>query len=229
MKCGCPAKAWRRALAKRSKARLLKNGRNAGSTAFLMLNNYVFDCVAYRTMKSGPRELLYELIRRYNGSNNGRIVLGVRSAGKELCVGKDTAASYLNTLIERGFIESVRPGGFNMKDPQSRRATEWRLTWLRCYDLPPTKEFIDWSRNFAVQNIRTTGPEKPDIRAQMPEECPGNSDLPVPSCSSTSPEIRDAYTSSHRHKEKTLKSDASPCSATWASIRSASRSLEALA
>jgi hypothetical protein len=112
----------------RVKPRIRKNGRNAGSTNFVMLDNYIFDCLAYRTMKPGPRALLWELIRLHNGNDNGRIGLGVRNAAQALGVSKDTAAGYFETLMKRGFIAVARSGGFNMKDPQSRRASEWRLT-----------------------------------------------------------------------------------------------------
>lgn len=111
-----------------------------------MLNNYVFDCPAYRTMKPGPRALLWELIRRHNGNNNGVIGLGVRDAATLLNVGKDAAGRYFRELIERGFIVPARPGGFNIKDPESRRATEWRMTWERCRDQSPTKDFMNWSK-----------------------------------------------------------------------------------
>jgi hypothetical protein len=114
----------------RARPRVLKNGRNAGSTRFVMLDHYIFDCPAYRAMKAGPRALLWELIRLHNGSNNRRIGLGVRSAAHALNVSKDTAAAYFSMLIERGFIAITQLGGFNMKDPQSRRASEWRLTWV---------------------------------------------------------------------------------------------------
>lgn len=132
-------------MAKR-KPKLLRNGRNAGSTAFLMLDHYIFDCAACRTMKPGPRALLDELIRRHNGSNNGHIGLGQREAAKCLSVNKDTVPGYFATLIERGFIAPARPGSFNMKNPESRRATEWRLTWIKTDCMAATNDFIAWSR-----------------------------------------------------------------------------------
>jgi hypothetical protein len=116
---------------------LIKKGRNVGSTRFVMRAHYIFDCPAYRTMKPWPRTSLWELIRLHNGSNNGRIGLDVRSAAQTLNMRKDMAAAYFYTLIERfptlierWLIAAARPGGFNMKNPQSHRASGSRLTWV---------------------------------------------------------------------------------------------------
>lgn len=57
---------------------------------------------------------------------------------------KDTIGKYFDELISKGFIACRKAGGFNMKDPESRRASEWRLTWLKHYDELPTKEFMRW-------------------------------------------------------------------------------------
>lgn len=161
----------------RRKRRLLVNGRNTGSTAFIMLDHYIFDCLAYRTMKPGPRALLDEMIRRHNGSNNGRIGLGQREAAKRLNVNKDTVASYFATLIERGFVAATRPGGFNMKDPESRRATEWRLTWFSTECMPATKDFIAWGKEKSTApKIGAIGPDYPDIHIAVASDCPKNPD-----------------------------------------------------
>ena len=127
----------------RSKPRkVLPNGRNANSGNFLMMEYWMFESHAYRELQAGPRSLLWELIRLFNGRNNGRIGLGVRSAAQRLNVSKDTASSYFKSLVEAGFIVATRSGGFNMKDPTSRRATEWRLTWHPSDEGPATKEFM---------------------------------------------------------------------------------------
>lgn len=108
-----------------------------------MLACWVFDCPSFRELKPGPRSLLWELVRRYNGNNNGSIGLGQREAAKALNLGRaDTVAGYFAELEERGFIVATRRGGFNMKDPSTRRATEWRLTWLDSPAGKATKDFM---------------------------------------------------------------------------------------
>ncbi len=204
----------------RRKNRLLVNGRNATSVAFLMLDNYVFDCPAYRGMAPGPRTLLWELIRRHNGCNNGQIGLGVREAAECLKATKDTAAGYFRTLIVRGFIAQSKPGGFNMKDPSSRRATEWRLTWQRCNDQPPTKEFMDYSKKITVQNIETPRPKNLDTGEQNAPDCPKNLDQSRQKRALTGQDNLDTYTSSHRHGGEMLlgwwQPDWTPQIASWA-------------
>ena len=124
-------------------ARTNAKGRRRAAPPFIMLQWWIFDCPAYRTMKPGPRSLLWELVRRYNGSNNGSIGLGQREAASALGIKRaDTVAGYFAELEQRGFIAATRRGGFNMKDPSARRATEWRLTWLESPGLRPTKEFM---------------------------------------------------------------------------------------
>lgn len=188
---------WRRSMARNRRNRLLVNGRNATSTAFVMLDNYVFDCPAYRAIAPAPRCLLWELVRRHNGSNNGKIGLGVREAAKCLNVTKDTAAGYFRVLLESGFIAPNRPGGFNLKDPSTRRATEWRLTWIRCNDQPPTKEFIDHSRKSTVPKIGTPSPNNLDTDGETGPGCPDNLDLSQQSQPAIGPNNLDTYISGH--------------------------------
>lgn len=137
-----------------------QNGRSAHGPPFVQLHYYVMDSAAYRALKSGPRALLLEIIRRYNGSNNGTIGLGVRQAAAALNItDKDTANVYFKALEAHGFIKAISRGGFNMKDPSSRRASEWAITWERVGDQPPTKEFMKWTPE------EKCGPEKSVVRS----------------------------------------------------------------
>lgn len=212
----------------RRKARVLKNGRNAGSTAFLMLDHYIFDCAAYRSMRPGPRALLDEMIRRHNGSNNGHIGLGQREAAKCLNVNKDTVPGYFDALIERGFIAPTRPGGFNMKNPESRRSTEWRLTWLKTDYMAATKDFIAWNRQKSTaRKIGTVGPENPDTDRQCTPDCPKNPDLSTRFRRPIGPENPGTYTSSHSRGAFPGSAMPIPCRATWRAIRAGLHPLEA--
>jgi hypothetical protein len=107
-----------------------------------MLPQWAFDCPAYRTLKPGPRALLWELIRRHSGTNNGRIGFSQRDMSEALNVAdRETVAGYVRTLETRGFIVAARRGGFNVK-AADRRSTEWTLTWLPLAGAPPTKTFM---------------------------------------------------------------------------------------
>lgn len=203
----------------RRRAKVLKNGRNAGSTGFVMLENYVFDSLAFRTMKVGPRALLLELIRRHNGSNNGSIALGVRAAAQLLDVSKDTASKYFGVLIERGFIAPARLGGFNMKDPQSRRSTEWRLTWIKTSCTAATKDFLVFGKKSAVPKIQSEGPEKLDTNHDSNIDRPKKKDLLSDNPQFRGPKKPDTYTSSHRRGSFSAQVVRPPCAITWAAIR----------
>lgn len=125
------------------KRKINRKGRN--EPTFSRLPHWVQDSVAYRSLKPGPRALLMELIRRYNGRNNGQIIMSARQACSAINISdKDTALRYLNQLREVGLIKSTKLGGFNMKDATASRATEWALTWERVNEKLPTREFMGW-------------------------------------------------------------------------------------
>jgi DNA-binding transcriptional regulator YhcF (GntR family) len=108
------------------------------------LPHWIIETVAYRALKPLARAILIELIKRYNGYNNGAIGLGHREAAHACNVSKNTIKPGFDELLEKGFIRVSRPGGFNMKDPSTRRASEWRLTWLEVGNEKPTYEFKEW-------------------------------------------------------------------------------------
>ena len=119
-------------------------GRSTGAQPFVMLPHWAFDCPAYRTLKPGPRALLWELIRRHNGANNGRIGFSQRAMSVAINVAdRETVAGYVRELEARGFIIAQRRGGFSVK-AADRRASEWALTWLHLDDALPTKDFMRW-------------------------------------------------------------------------------------
>lgn len=146
----------------RRRRKPLPNGRSATAKPFVMLPWFVFDSPAYRSLKPGPRALLWELIRKHNGLNNGQIGLGVREACELLSMSdKDTVSRYFKELEEKGLIRTTRHGGFNMKDPRARRATEWALTWERVGTASATKEFQEWTK------LKKYGPEDPTQQSRL--------------------------------------------------------------
>lgn len=120
-----------------------KKGRSKKYARFIMIPHFVFDSLAYRSMKPGPRSLLDVVIRKFNGVNNGQIGLSLRHAAEQLNVSKNTVHNWRNELEEKGFISQTRGSGFNMKDA-TRRAPEWRITWLAALGKPATREFLNY-------------------------------------------------------------------------------------
>lgn len=148
------ARRFHMSRARRSNAK----GRSTGSDPFVRLPHWAFDSPAYRSLKSGPRALLWEMVRRYNGRNSGRIVFGQRDMSVAIDVtDRETIAGYVRTLEDRGFIAVTRRGGFNVKIAD-RRASEFALTWEKVGNEPPTKDFLRW------QPTKNDGTEKPADR-----------------------------------------------------------------
>ncbi|MBK1866380.1 hypothetical protein [Taklimakanibacter albus] len=126
-----------------------RTGRSDGVSRFAALPHWMMDTLAWRTMNPVPRAVFIEVVRRYNGSNNGRISLSAREVAKLVNIGRATAADALKELVARGFIQVAAPGGFGQKvseDGPAGRATRWRLTEHKC-DMTgalPTKDFTRW-------------------------------------------------------------------------------------
>lgn len=101
---------------------------------------------AWATMPPGPRALYVELKRRYNGSNNGNIILSHRDAAKALSVHRNTVGPWFDVLQERGFIRMTQaphlgPSGIG-------KASIWALEELPTTDGKPAgKAFVRWSEN----------------------------------------------------------------------------------
>jgi hypothetical protein len=94
---------------------------------FLQLYTNVKRSTAYHSLSPYARSLLFELIDRYNGCNNGMIGLGVREAVYELGCCKGTVSNAMRELDDAGLARPTKVGAW-----RGKRATEWRLTWLRC-------------------------------------------------------------------------------------------------
>ena len=132
-------------------------GRNTGKQPFVMLSHFAFDCSAYRSLKPGPRTLLWEFIRRHNGANNGYIAFSQRDMAAAINVAdRETVASYVRKLEQLGFIIASRRGAFSVK-VSARRASEWTLTMFAVGETAATKEFMRW-------RAEIDGTEKPQCR-----------------------------------------------------------------
>lgn len=130
-------------------------GRSIGSQPFVMLTHWAFDCAAYRSLKPGPRALLWEFIRKHNGANNGRIAFSQRDMSAAIAVAdRETVAGYVRQLEARGFVAAQKRGGFSVK-AADRRATEWTLAMFPVGEEPATKDFMRWRPS------KIDGTEKP--------------------------------------------------------------------
>lgn len=117
-------------------------GRNE-TPRFVQLFHWMLESSAYRELRPVARALLVELARRYNGINNGEIGLGEREAIYQLDMSDRKAIRRaFKELKDAGFIVKTRAAAFNVKTAGSRRASEWRLTWLPTSDASATRDFM---------------------------------------------------------------------------------------
>lgn len=116
-------------------------GRTKKGIRFVKIDHWVMATMAWLSLSAAARALYVELLRRYNGHNNGQISLSVREAARLLHIAKDTASKAFKELEEKGFVKRNVCGSFNWK---RRHATTWILTEYEFDDEPATKEFARW-------------------------------------------------------------------------------------
>jgi DNA-binding transcriptional MocR family regulator len=99
---------------------------------YVMINHWVMDTAAWKDISANARAIYLEILKRYNGSNNGRIGYSVRQAAIELKISRTTASRAIKELVSHGFIVAEQKGSFNYKmdanGKRKRLASEWRLT-----------------------------------------------------------------------------------------------------
>ena len=107
------------------------------------LYRWMLTSPAYRSLSCPARAVLIEIASVYDGMNNGRLGMSIRTLVDHCNIAPGTARRALAELQERRFIECVTKGSFNRK---VLHASEWRLTWWQC-DVTgalPEKPFMKW-------------------------------------------------------------------------------------
>ena len=106
-----------------------KKGRSGGSEPYMTLSYKMIDTEAWASLSAIEQALYVNMRRRYNGSNNGSIILShkqaaelvkVRGATGLSPISPSTAGRALKELFLKGFIEPRVKGMFT-----GRKATEW--------------------------------------------------------------------------------------------------------
>jgi hypothetical protein len=169
---------------------------------FVQIHHYLMDSKAWHELTPWARCAYLELARRYNGTNNGKIVMAVRTLAETMPCNKDTAARVLNDLELAGFITVNKIGSFSGNGV--RQGTEYRLTSFRddtTGELPtksfdPGKKWIGASEA-SVRPHRTTGPTASDKHPQKTPFGPMASDRNAtfgPTFGPTKPDTYRIYT-----------------------------------
>ena len=126
-----------------------QHGRSEGQPRFILLPYWMLETAAFLSLTPAEVCVLLFLLKRFDGSNNGKIGFGVRSGcfvplqgtgklvDRRIPVTRSGIGRALEALQAFGFIACTQPATFNQK----RLTREWRLTWLRCDGQVPTSEF----------------------------------------------------------------------------------------
>jgi hypothetical protein len=104
----------------------------SNSGPFAMMLQSTFDSDKYRLVLTPfERDILWLLIRRHNGKNNGDISLGAREAAEWYGYRKTAANDALRHLEEIGFISAVHKGHLVPIAGRQNIATTWSLNFLK--------------------------------------------------------------------------------------------------
>ena len=124
-----------------------------------MLPYYILNSESFRAMSPKAVRIYIEILRRYNGQNNGEISLSCREAGKVALCSAETAGKCLKELDTHGFIKPTRTGFFTV-----RLATTYRITTERWGHHLPTHEWKLWvappkvAKKKPMPNLRDSTP-----------------------------------------------------------------------
>lgn len=136
---------WSRCPPFKATLRLMGKGdkKGRGNEQYTTLTYAMLKSPAWRSLSGAALKVFFELHLRYNGGNNGTLVLSMNEAVQALGIGKATAQRAFQELEEKGFVELMKQGNW-----YHRAAHEWRITHKRMETtkgkIPPT---MDW-RNY---------------------------------------------------------------------------------
>lgn len=117
-----------------------KTGRGGGQ--WIELHYGMLHHAAWRDLSGPAVKVWMELRSRFNGGNNGKLILSLREAAELLHLSKSTVQRAFAELEQAGFIVLVTEG-----DWYGRRAQEWRCTDIPCEGAPATR---DWQHRQAA-------------------------------------------------------------------------------
>src|SRR5262245_3112449 len=110
-----------------ARARKIRGVGKHSGPFFIQIPHHVKRSTSYPGLSQSARCILQEVIYRYNGSNNGFIVLGVREAAYEIGCSHGSISNAMRELDDADLARPTQVGAW-----RGRHATEWRLTWRRC-------------------------------------------------------------------------------------------------
>ena len=111
----------------------------------LHIEHRILKCSAYKGLSNPAKCILIELMRRYDGGNNGCIAFGGPS-GAHAGFSTDVTERALTELQRAGFIFQTATA-----IPQLRQTRKWRLTMYAADRRPATKDFMSVAKSMTPQ------------------------------------------------------------------------------
>jgi hypothetical protein len=105
-------------------------------TGHLRLYDWMTKTPAYVALSCSEKCILWELMRRCDGNNNGKISFGGQD-GRHAKLSRDVTERALTGIQCAGFIVETEPA-----IPHLKRPRKWRLTMYRADGKQPTKDFM---------------------------------------------------------------------------------------
>jgi len=94
---------------------------------FAQIPHAVLDCAGWRSLGGSAVKLICDLLRQYNGYNNGDLCVAWTKMECRGWKSRDTLTRALSELRSSGLIEQTRQGGKN-------RCSLYAFTWLPIQD-----------------------------------------------------------------------------------------------
>jgi hypothetical protein len=144
-----------------------KKGRGRGTGRFTQLHNYVLDSPAWRSLSLPARCALIEILRVYNGTNNGQLGMAVRYLAERLRCGKTTASRALEELEQKGFLGVQKVGVFGRP-----MGSEYFVTMHRnnVNFEPPSNGFMRWTEVRTVPSQTSAVPPQVQSATKLQEQ-----------------------------------------------------------
>ena len=159
---------------RRSNRRVNAKGRNEGEGQYALLPYAMLLSPAWLSL-SGPATRVWLLLRcRFNGGNNGQLILSLEEAARLLRLGKATVLDALRELEEKALIVCTRRGQW-----YGRLASTWAVTDKGVNGEQPTNAWRHW-RPSKTECGFNTDPSGPAMgRYQNPSPRHGSVSAPV--------------------------------------------------
>jgi hypothetical protein len=97
---------------------------------FVMMTYAIFDSEEYRVLTPIERDILWLMIRQFDGTNNGAIPLGNREAADWCRCNQSTACRAMQRLEKSPLVTLTHKGHIT---PEAERniASRWRLNFIK--------------------------------------------------------------------------------------------------